>query len=70
MTLCVAYASKAKLKEAVGQSLKYVETSAFGPEYRETGVLTVAGRPSVTSVVKREFFARVTMESGKITKVV
>ena len=45
------YPSKKELKENIGQSLRYTETSMFGPEY------------------KREFFAEVTMQDGKIAKV-
>lgn len=69
MTLCVAYESKKALKAAVGQSLRYIETGPFGPEYKPDGVLTVAGRPHVSRTVKREFFAQVTMADGKIVKV-
>jgi hypothetical protein len=69
MTLCVRYPSKKDLKAAIGQPLKYTETSAFGPEYRADGRVTVAGRPSVSSVVKREFFAEVVMARGLIVSV-
>jgi len=69
MTLVVCYDSKKDLKAAVGQRLKYVETSLFGAEYRDNGVLTVAGRPHITGH-KREFFANVTMKDGVILKVV
>jgi hypothetical protein len=69
MTMVVRYNSKKELKEAVGQRLKYIETSMFGPEYRDNGVLTVAGRPHITGM-KREFFANVTMKDGIIEKVV
>ena len=68
MTLLVHYASKKLLKEAVGKPLRYSETSMFGAEYRDNGVLTVAHRPHMTGG-GREFFARVTMEGGKIKKV-
>ena len=69
MTLVVRYNTKKELKEAVGKRLKYTETSMFGPEYRDNGVLTVAGRPHITGL-KREFFANVTMKDGIIEKVV
>ena len=69
MTLVVRYNSKKDLKAAVGQKLKYQETSMFGPEYRSTGTLTVAGRPHITGM-KREFFAQVTMRDDLIEKVV
>ena len=66
--LVVRYNTKKELKAAVGQRLRYTETSFFGPEYRDDGVLTVAGRPHITGL-KREFFAQVTMENGLIAKV-
>jgi len=69
MTLVVKYPSKKVLKENIGQRLRYIETSLFGPEYRPDGVLTVANRPHITGL-GREFFANVTMANGVITKVV
>lgn len=68
MTLIVHYASKKDLKAAIGKQLKYTETSIFGDEYLDNGVLTVANRPHVTHM-GCEFFARVTMEGGRIKKV-
>ena len=65
MTLVVKYPSKKVLKESIGQRLKYIETSLFGPEYKDNGTLTVANRPHITGI-GREFFANVTMESGII----
>lgn len=65
MTLVVKYPSKKVLKESIGQRLKYIETSLFGPEYQDNGTLTVANRPHITGI-GREFFANVTMESGLI----
>lgn len=62
------YASKKELKAAIGKPLKYIETSMFGPEYQENGTLTGANRPHITGL-GREFFARVTMENGLISKV-
>jgi hypothetical protein len=62
--LQVFYPSKKALKEAVGQSLRYQETSFFGEEYKPTGLLYVAdGSP------KRKWFAQVSMVEGKIAKV-
>ena len=69
MTMLALYPSKKDLKAAVGKSLMYRETSVFGPEYKDNGVLTVAGRPHLSPIVKREFFATVTMVDGKISKV-
>ena len=68
MTLIVAYPSKKELKANIGQPLRYIETSAFGPEYLPNGFLTVANRPHITRL-GREFFANVTMRDGLIEKV-
>jgi len=68
MTMIALYPSKKVLKEAVGQRLKYQETSMFGNEYKPNGVLTVANRPHITGM-GREFFAQVTMKDGIIQKV-
>jgi hypothetical protein len=68
MTLVVVYPSKKVLKECVGQRLKYVETSLFGPEYAPDGVLVVANRPHLTGM-GREFFAEVKMREGLIVSV-
>ena len=62
------YPSKKALKECIGQSLKYRETSLFGDEYRSNGMLTGCNRPHITGH-KREFFAQVVMKDGKIEKV-
>ena len=59
------YESKKALKENVGKPLQYIETSMFGPEYRDNGILTGANRPHITHK-GREFFANVTMENGLI----
>ena len=60
-----SYKTKKDLKAAVGQSLRYVETSMFGAEYRETGKFCVVG----PSPYARKWFAEVTMKDGKIAKV-
>ena len=62
------YPSKKALKECIGQRLKYVETSIFGPEYNPNGFLTGCNRPHITGH-KREFFANVTMADGRIAGV-
>jgi hypothetical protein len=62
------YPSKKELNAAVGQRLKYQETSLFGNEYRSNGVLTVANRPHITGI-GREFFAQVTVKDDVIVKV-
>ena len=59
------YESKKALKESIGKPLRYIETSMFGPEYRDNGVLTGANRPHITGK-GREFFANVTMANGLI----
>lgn len=66
--LVFAYPSKKELKANVGQPLRFIETSLFGAEYRENGVLTGANRPHITGM-GREFFANVTMENGLIKAV-
>jgi len=68
MTMIAVYPSKKELKANVGKRLKYIETSMFGPEYRDNGTLTVANRPHITGI-GREFFAQVTMENGLIKSV-
>ena len=62
------YPSKKVLKENIGQPLKYIETSLFGPEYIRNGTMTGANRPHITGK-GREFFATVTMENGLIVGV-
>jgi hypothetical protein len=62
------YESKKVLKESIGKPLRYIETSVFGPEYRENGTLTGANRPHITGK-GREFFANVIMENGLIKAV-
>lgn len=62
------YPSKKVLKENIGEPLRFIETSVFGPEYKENGVLTGANRPHITGI-GREFFANVTMKDGLIASV-
>lgn len=62
------YPSKKKLKENIGQSLRYQETSIFGNEYSPDGDLVGCNRPHMTGHA-REFFAKVTLENGLITRV-
>ena len=62
------YESKKALKEAIGKPLRYIETSMFGPEYKDNGTLTGANRPHITHK-GREFFANVVMENGLIKSV-
>jgi hypothetical protein len=65
MTMLVDYAAKKDLKAAIGQPLRYIETSIFGNEYRRDGELFVARRPHLQGG-GREFFAKVTMKDGLI----
>ena len=62
------YESKKALKESIGKPLRYIETSMFGPEYKDNGTLTGANRPHITHK-GREFFANVVMENGLIKSV-
>ena len=64
------YPSKKELKENIGQSLRYTETSMFGPEYVDDGRFAGCNRPwHPDGTGTREFFAEVTMQDGKIAKV-
>jgi hypothetical protein len=67
--LIANYPTKKDCKAAIGTELRCIETSIFGEEYRDNGVLTVAHRPHVTGR-GREWFARITMRDGLIAKVV
>lgn len=70
MILVTAYHSKKELKASIGKKLSYRETSAFGMEYKSTGVFTVAHRPFLGYFkAGREFFAEVTMKDDLIVKV-
>lgn len=60
-----SYPTKKALKLAIGEPLRYVETSFFGQEYTPDGKFCVAG-PSPT---ERKWFAEVTMRDGLIAKV-
>ena len=60
-----SYATKKDLKAAVGKPLRYIETSFFGPEFKENGTFSVVG-PSPTV---RKWYATVTMVNGLIQSV-
>ena len=68
MTLIANYPTKKACKEAIGQKLKYIETSLFGSEYKPDGILTVCNRPHITGK-GREWFGNVTLQGGVIVKV-
>ena len=63
--LVARYKYKKNLKASIGKALRFEETSIFGPEYRHDGTFSVVG----PEAYKRNWYARVTMENGKITKV-
>jgi len=63
--LAANYPTKKNLKAAVGQALRFTETSFFDSEYRRDGIFSVVGPSSE----KRNWYATVTMVAGKIAKV-
>lgn len=68
MTMLVLYPTKKALKAAIGERLRYRETSLLGPEYKSDGTIAVVNRPHLTGM-GREFYAQVTMADNKISKV-
>lgn len=60
------YKSKKELKENVGKTLNYIETSMFGTEYTPDGTFAVVGPCPYSN---RKWYASVTMEAGLIKKV-
>ena len=63
--LGAAYKTKKELKAATGKPLRFIETSRFEPEYKETGQFCVVGpSPQIC-----KWFAVVTMLNGLIQKV-
>lgn len=63
--LAATYKTKKDLKAAIGNPLRYVETSMFGVEYTDNGKFAVVG----PSPYERKWYAQVTMKEGKIFKV-
>jgi len=61
-----SYPTKKALRENIGKPLRFVETSAFGAEYKKDGTFAVVGPCAHTN---RKWFATVTMEKGLIKKV-
>lgn len=61
-----SYKTKKELKGSIGNDLRYIETSMFGPEYTDNGQFCVVGPDPYT---KRTWYAQVTMLNGKISKV-
>ena len=67
--LILNYKSKKELKEQVGKTLDYTETSIFEPEYKSEGIIVGSNRPYSTNNKGREFFAEVTLKNNLIIKV-
>lgn len=74
MSLILNYAYKKDIK--VGEKLDYTETSMFGREYTDNGIVLGCNRPTLREFPKhairksgREFYASITMVDGKIAKV-
>jgi hypothetical protein len=63
--LVARYPTRKALKAAVGQPLRYEETSLHGDEYRDDGRLTVVG----PGAYDRRWYAQITMQQGVIVKV-
>jgi hypothetical protein len=63
--MAALYPTKKALKQAVGQALRYEETSFFGPEYKPDGTFSVVG----PAPYNRKWYATVTMKNGKIVRV-
>lgn len=66
MLSAYGYRTKKELKKAVGQRLKYYETSLFGTEYRPNGTITVVGPDAYRN---RKWYAQVTLKEGVIVDV-
>jgi len=60
-----SYPTKKALKESIGKSLQFVETSFFA-EYKENGTFNVVGPDAYTN---RKWYATVRLVNGLITKV-
>jgi len=65
MPLLGLYRTKKALREAVGQPLRYEETSIAGPEYQPDGTVVVVG----PSRDYQKWAAEVTLKDGKIIRV-
>lgn len=63
--MVASYKTKKELKANIGKALRYVETSMFGPEYRDNGTFAVVG----PGAYERKWYAQVTMRDGIIAKV-
>jgi len=63
MTVILHYKTKKELKENIGQSLNYTETSIFGNEYKSNGTVIGTNHP------KRSWFSKITIENDLIKRV-
>lgn len=68
MTMIANYPTKKECRANIGRRLRYTETSMFGPEYKQNGVLFVCNRPQITGS-GREWFGQITMKDGLISEV-
>lgn len=64
--LGASYPTKKALKAAIGKPLRYIETSLFGAEFKETGTNYVVGPDPYH---KRSWYAKVETRDGLIVKV-
>ena len=63
--LAFTYKTKKELRDSIGKPLRFNETSMFGPEYRDDGLLTGVGPHQNI----RKWYANVVMVNGLIAKV-
>ena len=63
--LAFTYKTKKALRDSIGKPLRFNETSMFGSEYRDDGLLTGVG----PSEYVRKWYANVVMVNGLIAKV-
>jgi len=65
------YNSKKQMRENIGKTLNYTETSMFGNEYKSNGSFCGSNRPQIPEYGNsgREFFAEVTMQNDLILTV-
>ena len=61
-----SYKTKKELKESIGEQPLFIETSAFGPEFKGDGHYTVVGPDPFT---KRSWYATVVIKNGRIVQV-
>lgn len=63
--LVANYPTKKALKSMIGHTLNYTETSIFGAEFKPDGKFCVVG----PSAYDRKWYAEVTMQNGRISRV-